>query len=228
MVTRLADGVWWCDMQGVNAYVVDDDDLTLVDTGMPWQGGPLVDDLQRITDTLADIDRVLITHFDFDHVGGLSTLADHGLDAPVYIGVDDEPFLAGREKPSWRNRKGLFQRMAEFVRSDSPLAVETVADGEKIGAFTAYHTPGHTPGHTAFVHEDRSVALVGDLVRETDGTFAVPPWFLNHDQHAAEESLTSFVDRAPAVDIVCPGHGTPCTDDGSKRLAVAAGERATP
>jgi hypothetical protein len=67
------------------------------------------------------------------------------------------------------------------------------------------------------------VAAVGDLVKERDGEFAVPPWYLNYDQDGAKRSLRSFVERSPAYDVVCQGHGTPCAERGSERLAAAAG-----
>lgn len=229
MVTRLGDGVWWCDLQGVNAYLVDDGDaLTLVDTGMPWHTGRLASAIEQVADGLAAVDRILITHFDFDHVGGLNRLADRGLDAPIFVGTDDEPYLAGRENPPWGNRKGALQRVTDVLRKAPALPVETVDDGDTVGGFTAYRTPGHTPGHTAFVHEEMSLALVGDLVRESDGNFEVPPWFLNYDQTQAEESLESFVERAPAVEMVCQGHGTPVTEDGTGRLEACARALATP
>jgi glyoxylase-like metal-dependent hydrolase (beta-lactamase superfamily II) len=241
MVTRLAPGVWWLDYQGTNAYLVEASDgereaaeaddatgpgtggdrggttVTLVDTGMPWAGRRLVGDVERVAGSVGAIDRVLITHFDFDHVGGLERLVAAGLDAPVAVGRADEPFLTGRKRPPL-DRKGLFQRIADVGRSPPDLPVEPVADGDRVGGFEAYHTPGHTPGHTAFVHEGLSAAFVGDLVSERDGAFGVPPWVLNADQQRAEGSLTSFLDRAPRVELVCQGHGTPATRRGTDRL----------
>lgn len=224
MVTRLGDGVWWFDLQGVNAYLVEGEDtVTLVDTGMPWHAEDIQRGIERVAGSVAAVDRVLITHFDFDHDGGLNGLVDGGLDAPVAVGVDDEPYFARRERPSWNNRKGLFQRVTDLTRDPPTLPIEPVADGDSVGGFDVYHTPGHTPGHTAFVDESRSIAMVGDLVRERDGEFGVPPWFLNYDQDQAEESLREFVERAPAVDIVCQGHGTPSVKHGSDRLSAVAG-----
>lgn len=226
MVTRLAEDVWWFDCQGVNAYLVDSDAVTLVDTGMPWHAGTLQRGIETVVGTLAAVDRVLLTHFDFDHVGGLNRLHESGLDAPVYVGLEDEPHVSRRERPPWTNKKGLFQRVSDVVRSGPALPVETVTDGDTVGAFRAYHTPGHTPGYTAFIDADLSVAMVGDLVQERNGEFSVPPWFLNHDQSDAERSVRSFVDRAPAVDVVCQGHGTPFVDGGYEQLAAVANRRA--
>jgi glyoxylase-like metal-dependent hydrolase (beta-lactamase superfamily II) len=226
MVTRLVDDVWWFDLQGVNAYLVADDTVTLVDTGMPWHADRIADGIKQVAGSVEAVDRVLITHFDFDHVGGLNGLVERGLDTTIYVGDDDEPYIARRKRPTWNNRKGLFQRVADVVRSAPTLPVETVDDGDSVGPFEAYHTPGHTPGHTAFVHDERSLAMVGDLVRESDGAFEVPPWVLNYDQEEAEESLRAFVERAPEVDVVCQGHGTPFVKGGSDRLSAVAGSLA--
>jgi glyoxylase-like metal-dependent hydrolase (beta-lactamase superfamily II) len=221
MVTRLAAGVWWLDLQGVNAYVLEDDDgVTLVDTGMPWQRSRLARDLGTAVGGLGAVDRVLITHFDFDHVGGLERLGR--TDATVYVGTADEPYLSGRERPDWRNWKGAFQRAADLFRTPPDLPIETVDDGDAVGGFRAYSTPGHTPGHTCFVHEELPVAFLGDLVRESEGAFECPPWFLNHDHDRAGRSVVDFADRSPDFEIACQGHGTPFVTDGSSRLAACA------
>lgn len=220
MVTRLADGVWWFDLQGVNAYLLDGDSVTLVDTGMPWHADAIQRGVERAVGSLSAVDHVVLTHFDFDHVGGLNGLVERGLDAPVAVGVDDESYLRRRERPPWTNRKGLLQRVTDLIRDTPSGPIEPVADGETIWGFDAYHTPGHTPGHTVFVDESRSVAMVGDLVRERDGAFEAPPWYLNYDQKQAESSVAAYVDRAPPVEIVCQGHGTPVVERGSERLAA--------
>jgi glyoxylase-like metal-dependent hydrolase (beta-lactamase superfamily II) len=227
VVTRLAAGVWWFDLQGVNAYLVEGAaGVTLVDTGMPWQRSRLVRGVRTAVGGLDAVDRVLVTHFDFDHVGGLDRLERTG--ATVYVGTGDEPYLSGRARPDWRNRKGAFQRAADVFRPAPGLPVETVDDGDAVGGFRAYSTPGHTPGHTCFVHEDRSVAFLGDLVRETGGDFERPPWFLNYDHAQAGESIVGFADRAPDYEAACPGHGTPVTESGSERVAACARGLAVP
>lgn len=220
MATVLADGVWWVDLPGTNVYLVaDGDSLTLVDTGMPWTGGTVARAIDQIGGE-GSVDRVLVTHFDFDHVGGLETI--RGLDAPVYAGATGAAYLLGEEKPPWTNRKGALQRATDWLHSATDLPVRTVADGDTVGSFTAYHTPGHTPGHTAFVSEELSVGLVGDLIWATDGSFELPPWYLASDHDQARNSLLEFADRIPDFEIVCQGHGTPAVTGGAERLRAAA------
>jgi len=220
MVTTLTDGVWWVDFQGTNAFLVDDDGtLTLVDTGMPWHSSRLARAISQVG-SIGDIERVIVTHFDIDHVGGLGRLGS--LDATVYIGAADAPYLRGEKRPPWDNRKGLLQRALDVTRTAPDLPVEPVEDGDTVGSFTAYHTPGHTPGHTAFVSEELSAGLLGDLVVESNGRYELPSWYLNYDGDQARESLVDFADRTGDFAVACQGHGTPFVDRGADRVREAA------
>jgi glyoxylase-like metal-dependent hydrolase (beta-lactamase superfamily II) len=221
MVTELGDDVWWYDLCGVNAYLVDDDgDLSLIDAGNVWDRRSFVMGLHEAGFAMRDVDRVLVTHFDFDHVSGLARL--QGLDATVYVGEGDAPLVTGKQRPPWTNHKGLLQcALSPLIKSPS-LPVEPVADGDAIGGFTAYHTPGHTPGHTVYVHDELDAAFLGDLVMERKGRLRVPPWPLNYDTQAATESLHSFVERVPSYEIAAMGHGVPFVRNGSDRVAALA------
>lgn len=224
MATRLAEGVWWFDLGAVNAYLVgDEDSVTLVDAGMPWQSDRLAREIRTVVDSVADIDRVLVTHFDFDHVGTLDRL---DLDATIYVGTEDEPYLTGREDPAWTTTKGAFQRVTSVFRTGVSLPVEPVSDGDTVGEFAAVHTPGHTPGHTAFVHEEYSVAFLGDVVRGRDGDVELPPRLLNVDDDEARESVVAFAGQTPHFQMGCPGHGRPIGSDAAGVLNRYAEELA--
>ena len=217
MPTELVPGVYRLDLGFVNAYVVEDgDDLVLCDAGTPGDGGDVRSALAELGYTPADVDRVLVTHYDLDHVGGLAGL---GLDAPVYAGDGDAAMLRGDARPPLSNHKGLLQlAMGPFVpRPDLPI--RTVADGETVGSFTAYHTPGHTPGHTVYVSEACDVAILGDLVRESGGGLEASPWVMSYDTDEVSDSIRSLVERAPEFSAACVGHGVPLRTGGSAALA---------
>jgi glyoxylase-like metal-dependent hydrolase (beta-lactamase superfamily II) len=224
MVTQLRDGVWQVELSGVNAYLADDGGtLTLVDGGTPIDGARLRTAVELAGYHLTEVERVLVTHYDVDHVGALAgILGDTG--AEWYMGAADAPFLMRREKPPFLHHKGALQRvLGPFARK--PASEPTlVADGDEVGSFVAYHTPGHTPGHTAFVSDELDAAFVGDLVMERDGRLEPSPWVLSYDTDTVRESIHDFADRAPAVDVLGMGHGTPFVRSGSVRLAEL-GER---
>lgn len=221
MVTALGDDVWWYDLRGVNAYLVDDGGtLTLVDAGNPWDSRTLILGIEDAGYTLQDLDRILLTHYDFDHVGSLGRLP--GLDATVYVGEADAPLVTGDRRAPLTNHKGLLQTVLGPVLKPPDMPVETVTDGDEIGSFTAYHTPGHTPGHVAYVSEPLSAAFLGDLVVESDGQLRASPWLMSYDAAQVTASVHGLVDRAPSFEIAGMGHGVPFRRNGSERLAQLA------
>jgi glyoxylase-like metal-dependent hydrolase (beta-lactamase superfamily II) len=217
MVTALREGIWWLDLGGVNAYLVDDGgEVTLVDAGPPWQAGAILDALVDAGFVLTDLDRVLVTHYDADHVAGLSRLG--GLDVEVYAGRGDAGLVTGSDSPDLATRKGFTQAlMAPLVR-DSPVAVRPLDDGDTVGSFTVYETPGHTPGHVAYVSDALDAAFVGDLVRESNGQLTPSPWFISDDTERVRESIRSLSARTPGFSVLGMGHGVPFEQGGTERL----------
>lgn len=218
MVTHLRDGVWWIDLLGVNAYLVDDGGtFTLVDAGSPWDRRKVERAIVEVADSVEAVDRVLLTHFDIDHVGSLHRI--DRLDARIHIGRADFRYLTGDRKPSWHVGKEAIQRALDWLRRPPSVPVEPVDDGDELGSFTAYHAPGHTPGHTVYASEERSVAALGDLVRERGGRFVAPPRLICHGYERAKASIVDLADRLPAFEAGCQGHGIPFEEGGSERLA---------
>jgi len=193
--------------------------LTLVDAGTRFHADDVVRAIRDAGFSLPDVERVLVTHFDQDHVGALAGLADRGLDATVYMGQPDADYLTGRLSVPLESPASAFRRVTRPLLRRPDLPIDTVADGDVVGSFTVYHTPGHTPGHVAYASEPLSVAFVGDLVREDHGRFEPSPWYVSDDTEAVRDSIHDFADRAPAVEVIGPGHGVPFLRNGSVRLA---------
>ncbi|MDX1747738.1 MAG: MBL fold metallo-hydrolase, partial [Halobacteriales archaeon] len=89
MAEELAPGVWYLNLGwraplGANAFLVEDGTVTLVDAGLPLNARRIRHELAATGLDPGDIDQVLITHYDLDHVGGLARLVPE-LDAPVYM-----------------------------------------------------------------------------------------------------------------------------------------------
>ena len=220
MVTELRDGVWWLDCTGVNAYLVEDGDgLTLVDAGTPFDAARIEAGIDQAGFAREDVERILVTHYDFDHVGAAAKLA---VDAPVYVGRADAGYVTGRERPPLRGSKTLLQLLSgPFVGKLPEDRVRPVDDSDEIGGFTAVHTPGHTPGHTVYLHEDREAAFLGDAVMERDGSLRPSPWVVSYDTDEVHASLRDLGPRAGDFEVAAMGHGLPFGRRGSERLREA-------
>jgi len=219
MVRVLRDDVWWFDLSGVNAYLaVEDDGPVLVDAGMPWHARSIRRGLDQAGFEPVDLERVLLTHYDPDHVGGLRRL---DVDCPVYIGAGDAPYLQGQLDPPWTEWKGLLQRVVRPFVQPSGLDVRPVTDDDTVGSFTVYDTPGHTTGHVSYVSTELDAAFLGDAVRSSNGELHLPPWLLSENMRAVRESVHDLVERVPDFELACPGHGDPLVEGGRDALEAA-------
>jgi glyoxylase-like metal-dependent hydrolase (beta-lactamase superfamily II) len=231
-VTDLPDGLRHVDCRTrdrPNAYLVDagactlvdDDSVTLVDAGWPGDEETVRAAFDAAGLVPSDVDRVLLTHYDVDHVGTLARLTPE-LDAPVYVHAADAPFVAGDRLPPWTGRTvfGPIHRLLyrRLTLPDRP--VRTVADGEDVGGFRAFHTPGHTPGHAVYVHEGLDAAFLGDLAVGVGSDLRPADRFSSYDAGENRESIRALLERVDDFEYACPGHGPPL-DDGRARLAGA-------
>jgi len=223
MAQELADGVWYLDLGwpaplGSNAFLVDDGEVTLGDAGFPANASRLRAELAEAGYAVDDLDRVLLTHYDLDHVGGLTRFGAEA-DAPAYLGAVDLALLEGTWDPPWLNHKGLFHRgLRRLYGPPEGVDLQPVTDGEAIGGFTAYHTPGHNPGHTVYVHEELGVTLLGDLAWSKPRGLVTPVWWDSYDMRRLRASVRTFAERAPPFEVAAVGHGPPLPTGG--RAAV--------
>jgi glyoxylase-like metal-dependent hydrolase (beta-lactamase superfamily II) len=227
MAERIAPGIWRLDLGwpaplGATAYLVDDDDLTLVDAGFPRNSPSIRADIADAGYAVGEIDRVLITHYDLDHLGGLSRLVPD-LTAPVYVGRADLDFLRGGEDPPLLHHKGLFHRGLRAVYGPpESLTYHPVDDRDRIAGFRAFHTPGHNPGHTVYLHEELGAAFLGDLAWSEGGGLTIPVWLDSYDVEEIKESVRWFASVSPRFEFACVAHGPPILEGGYDAVRALA------
>lgn len=174
----------------VNTYLIDDDPLTLVDTG-PNSGSALVDVVTGLGEhgyRIEDLGRIVLTHQHIDHIGLAGILAERS-GAEVCALAPLVPFLANYAHAMKRDdhyseylmrrhgipdevRLSLRAVSASFHGWGASVDVTTpLHDGEELafagGRFAIHHRPGHSPSDTIFVHESGSVTLGGDHLLKT-------------------------------------------------------------
>jgi glyoxylase-like metal-dependent hydrolase (beta-lactamase superfamily II) len=112
--------------------------------------------------TANDVQHVVLTHFDLDHIGGL---ADFPAAAVHVTAVEAR---AAVHAPSWQERR----RYQAAQWSHGPRLVEWPADGDTWNGFTAVREilpdvvliplPGHTRGHAAVAVDNGRLVHAGD------------------------------------------------------------------
>ena len=211
--------VGWPEPIGSNAYLVDDGELTLVDAGLPVGRRSLAGEITAAGHDPTDLDRVLLTHYDVDHVGGLRVIDD---DVPTYLGSPDVSLLEGSWAPPLSHPKGPYHRLASRVYSLSSRELRPVLDREAIGGFRALLTPGHNPGHVVYVHDALRTAFLGDLVHASGDGFGTTPWLDTYDTGRGRESIRRVADES--FEHGCPGHGNPVGPSAADLLADLAAD----
>jgi glyoxylase-like metal-dependent hydrolase (beta-lactamase superfamily II) len=141
------------------------------------------------------IDRVLLTHWHRDHVGGLGDVCKvyTNLESTAYKFPDDEH----DGKPAISSRSG-----SAAVEGTHNHTLKPVKDGDVFNVsdctLRALHTPGHTRDHLAFYLEEEQALFTGDCVLgEKTTVFEDLPVYL--------ESLERL--KSVHAKRIYPGHG---------------------
>jgi glyoxylase-like metal-dependent hydrolase (beta-lactamase superfamily II) len=169
----------------VNCYLIEDDPLTLVDTGP--NSGKALDELDLALRArghrIDDLQRIVITHQHLDHMGLVGILARRSgaevvvldLLAPVieefgaYAERDDElaeALMLRHGIP--RDVVIALRTMSRSFRAwgGSAPVDRRLADGEELlfagRTLQALHRPGHSPSDTLFWDAERRLAIGGD------------------------------------------------------------------
>ena len=178
---EVADGVYQLCSTMTNMYIIEDDDgLTLVDAGLPAHMELLQNGLERIGGDITDIEVVILTHVDPDHIGLAEPLRKEGI--PIWVHEDGyERALEGIDKPPIRTfilfLRPAFVRFFHALMQDGagdvePIAgVNTFTDGQVLdvpGQPEVIHTPGHRIGHCSFWMPDSRYLFAGDALLTFD------------------------------------------------------------
>jgi len=178
----------------VNSFIVDGEDLVLVDTGL--NGGSaktIIRNLERLGHTLNDVDVCIITHAHSDHTGGLKALK-----------VSDEPFLVAAHDSE-----------ADAVEKATGVEVDLrLIDGQTIGGFTVLYLPGHTFGSIGLL--GGGALITGDALNGGGGGLKPPNPIFSKNKAAALASVRSLASYD--FERVFVSHGKSVENGGKEAL----------
>jgi len=242
---RLADGVEMLELPirsftGQNiihpTLTWDDDTVVLVDAGFSGQLQQIREAMARAGVSFDRLDKVIVTHQDIDHIGGLpDIILESSHKVEVLSHEEEKPYIEGRKPLIKMNQARLSKRLvslpeeqrqqAEALFANPPKAsVDTaVADGEILpycGGITVIFTPGHTPGHICLYLNKSKILVTGDALVAADGELRGPNPGATYDMDAALKSLKKLT-RYDIETVICY-HGGVYRDNPNKRLAELA------
>ncbi len=205
---------------GCNTYLIVDDDLTLVDTGLRGNVARIERYLHNLDFKLNDIRRIVITHAHIDHVNCLYQLKQE-TDAEIITGEHTADFVSGKKQA--HKPRGIFGGISGIVGifykyKPVPVDVE-LKDGAQVPGvrdFTAVSLPGHSEGNMGLYSPSGKILFSSDSVRVIDGNI-VPP----NDKFTADmaEAIASIKKMSELdFNVLLPGHGNPVTEDAAGQI----------
>jgi glyoxylase-like metal-dependent hydrolase (beta-lactamase superfamily II) len=223
----------------VNVYLIEDQPLTLVDTGP--NSATSLDELQRgladLGHQIEDLELVIVTHQHIDHLGLVSVLVSHS-DAEVAALDVAVPYLQNFSSEAEADdefagdvmrRNGIPGEVVAALQSVSRAfrawgsrvdVTRPLRDGEQLAmrdrTLHVHHRPGHSPTDTIFHDRDRRMLIAADHLL---GHISSNPLITRPRDGTVgrPQALVQYLESLAAtremdVDLVLPGHGEPVTD----------------
>jgi glyoxylase-like metal-dependent hydrolase (beta-lactamase superfamily II) len=223
----------------VNCYLLEDEPLTLVDTGP--NSGKSLDELEQqlgeLGHRIEDLELILISHQHIDHTGLVEILSSRSGAEVAAIDVAI-PVLENYGEDAERDdalagglmlRYGIPEDMVTALRSvsrsfrawGSPAKItRPLRDGEPLAlrdrALEVLHRPGHSPSDTVFWDAERRILICADHLIAHISSNPLLSRPLDGSENR-RQALVEYLDslrrtRELPAEILLPGHGDPITD----------------
>jgi glyoxylase-like metal-dependent hydrolase (beta-lactamase superfamily II) len=223
----------------VNCYLLEDEPLTLIDTGP--NSGKALDELQGQLaargHSIDDLELVIITHQHIDHLGLVEIVVEHsgaevaalGLAAQRLAGFGEEAEREDAFAVELMLRNGIPQEVAFALQSVSRSfrgwgaradVTRPLEDGQLVPfrdrVLQALHRPGHSPSDTVFWDQERRILIAADhLIAHISSNPLIARPLDGSDERP--QALVTYIEsmrktREMPAEIVLSGHGEPIVD----------------
>lgn len=156
--------------------------LYLFDVGGPNDANLLEAALGEHGFQLADVNKVFMTHHDYDHLGCLAAVADRG-EFELVAHRNAAPYVAGEVRMIKRPNEDYPGVPVDFQLTGGAKFRTAAGDGEVI------FTPGHAPGHVVYYFPDRKLLIAGDQLRSDRDYLSGPKRSVTPDLATARDSI---------------------------------------
>jgi glyoxylase-like metal-dependent hydrolase (beta-lactamase superfamily II) len=223
----------------INCYLIEDEPLTLVDTGP--NSGKSLDELEQAFahhgHAIEDLELIVLTHQHMDHVGlveilqrrsgaevaGFELLAPYLEDFPASANADDkfaERLMRSHGIPA--DLVSVLEAVGAAFRAfgSSGQISRRLRDGDTLElrdrSFKVLHRPGHSASDLVFWDEQRRLMLGGDHLLPHISSNALVSRQLTGDPERPRPLITYIesmrATRELPAELTLPGHGDPFGD----------------
>ncbi len=224
----------------VNAYLIEAEQLTLVDTG-PNSGRSLDvlnEQLAEHGHALGDIELILVTHNHLDHIGLTEIVVEHSGAEVAALGAAARRLFDYKTEAAADDQLAVDLMLSSGIPEEIALALQSVsstfrgwggpvkvtrelADGEVLDLgdrrLEVLFRPGHSPMDTVFWDAERELGFVGDHLLphiSSNPIIARPLDGSPGRTHSLANYLESLAKtrELPTGAVLFPGHGEPIDD----------------
>ena len=206
----------------VNIPLIAEEELTLVDTGMPGSSSRIINFIHSLGRSAEEITLIIITHNHLDHIGGLAGLRKF---TKAKVALHKADINAVDNKSAYPKALGWLLHIPPFsalrpLLYPRPHQIDIELEGGEIlsplGGLKVIHTPGHTPGSISLFFPQKKLLIVGDALNNSFRRLSLPPKLSSAD-------LTQDLDSVRRIarldfDTLCFGHGKPLTKHASAKV----------
>jgi glyoxylase-like metal-dependent hydrolase (beta-lactamase superfamily II) len=223
----------------INCYLIEDEPLTLVDTGP--NSGKSLDELTGMLGerghAVEDLGLIIVTHQHIDHLGLVEILVEHSGAEVAALGAAAKRLAAFDEDAEEEDQFAVEVMLRNGIPEEVTVALQSVSrsfrswgshvevtrplqDGGEVALrdrrFEVLHRPGHSPSDTLFWDEGRQVLLAGDHLLSHISSNPLISRPLDGSKRRTQ-ALVTYIEsmqrtRAMPAEIVLAGHGEPITD----------------
>ena len=215
-------GLFQVRTRGSKAYLILDDEITLIDTGSTGSGARILKAVEELGRSPSDIKHIVITHYHLDHVGGLPELQGY-LSAKTGVHLAEAPHIEAHDPLPNPFMNPLLAKICEpYLRRNDPGAAKVdviLNDGDELpalGGMRIVHAPGHTAGSISLYFPNRGTLLVGDAMQYKFGRLMLPSRLFTQDMDEAAASVQKLASLD--FETLCFSHFRPILEGADQRV----------
>ncbi len=221
---EVAARVYRLPLMGTSAYLLLEEQITIVDAGWRGNGRRVLESLSAMGRSSEEISYIVSTHNHLDHVGGIGHICQ-SCPAKVAAHEADIPLMHPNghwSLPNPARHPALALLMTPIIALLKPqqfsvdIQLQHGSQLEPLGGMEVIHCPGHTPGSISLHFPREGLLMVGDAMQCRGGKLELPSRWFTADMDQARESIRRLAQLD--FEVLCFSHFPPIKKGAARLL----------